>query len=170
MKERGRGALAVSNLERAIEIAARAHEGQVDKGGRPYILHPIRVMLKMQSPAEQIVAILHDVLEDTSTTTHDLYQAGFSREIVEAIQALTKAPGESRIEAAQRAATNPIARNVKLADNLDNSDPSRIPNPSEKDRARLLEYAKVRDLLVQSGAKVGPVRQANGQDSDPRPS
>ena len=137
----------MSTLERAIEIAARHHEGQVDKGGQPYILHPIRVMLAVQTPYERIAAILHDVVEDTSATFEDLEREGFPSEVVDAVRALTKFEGESRIEAAKRAVQNPIARVVKLADVADNMDLGRISVPTEKDCTRLKEYEQVRSIL-----------------------
>lgn len=138
----------MSTLERAIQIAAKAHAGQVDKAGQPYILHPIRVMLSVQSLDERLAAILHDVVEDTELSLEDLADEGFTPEVIEAVRALTKELGESRIQAAQRAAQNPIARVVKLADVTDNMDLSRIPEPTEKDFARLREYQAVREILL----------------------
>ncbi len=142
----------MSTLERAIEIAAHAHAGQTDKGGHPYILHPLRVMLTVSTPNERIVAVLHDVVEDTIITSTQLEEAGFSAEIIDAIFALTKTKGEGRLPAAHRTAANAIARVVKLADVADNSDFSRIANPTEKDLARISEYALVRAILLH-GAK-----------------
>ncbi len=142
----------MTTLEKAIQISAKAHENQVDKAGQPYILHPIRVMLRVQSEAERIAAVLHDVVEDTEITMDDLAQAGFSIEVLEAVDALTKRKGETRLEAAARAASNSIARIVKLADNTENMDISRIENPTEKDFARIDEYKAVRKLLV---SKIG---------------
>lgn len=139
----------MSTLERAIALAAAAHAGQVDKGGVPYILHPLRVMLRLQSSDEQIAGVLHDVIEDTSVTTEQLRQEGFSVTVLEALDALTKREGESRLDAARRAARHPIARAVKLADNAENSDISRVPNPTDRDLARLEEYRQVRELLLQ---------------------
>lgn len=139
----------MSTLERAIALAAAAHAGQVDKGGVPYILHPLRVMLRLQSSDEQIAGVLHDVIEDTSVTTEQLRQEGFSVTVLEALDALTKREGESRLDAARRAARHPVARAVKLADNAENSDISRIPNPTDRDLARLEEYRQVRELLLQ---------------------
>jgi GTP diphosphokinase / guanosine-3',5'-bis(diphosphate) 3'-diphosphatase len=135
-------------LERAIEIAAKAHSGQVDKGGQPYVLHPLRLMFSVCSLHERMAAVLHDVVEDTDLTLSDLASERFPTEVVAAIQALTKLPGESRIEAAHRAAANPIARAVKLADVTDNMDISRIAEPTEKDFARLKEYEQVRLILL----------------------
>lgn len=138
----------MTTLERAIIIAAQAHAGQFDKGGEPYILHPLRVMLRVTSERERIAAVLHDVPEDSAVTLADLAAEGFDADILAALDALTKRPGETRIEAAHRAAQNPIARVVKLADNAENSDLSRIAEPTDKDRARLAEYARVREVLL----------------------
>lgn len=138
----------MSTLEKAIAIAANAHAGQLDKGGEPYILHCLRVMMSVSTRDEQIVAVLHDVVEDTEVDLPDLARAGFSEKVCSAISALTKYHGESRIQAAHRVAKNKIGRVVKLADNKDNSNISRIPNPTAQDVARLKEYAKVREILI----------------------
>ncbi|MBX9937537.1 MAG: HD domain-containing protein [Burkholderiaceae bacterium] len=138
----------MSTLERAISLAAQAHAGQVDKAGQPYILHPLRVMLRVSTAEERIAAILHDVVEDTSVTLEQLAEEGFSPTVVAAVEALTKRPGESRMEAAARAAENRVARTVKLADNAENMDVSRIAHPTEKDFARIQEYERVRALLL----------------------
>lgn len=140
----------MATLERAIQIAAAAHAGQIDKAGQPYILHPLRVMLAVTTTDERIAAVLHDAVEDTNITLEQLRAESFSPAVVEAVDALTKRPGENRIAAAKRAAANRIARVVKLADNADNMDLSRIPNPSKKDFARLKEYQVVRTLLLDS--------------------
>jgi (p)ppGpp synthase/HD superfamily hydrolase len=142
----------MSTLERAVAIAAQAHAGQVDKAGQPYILHPLRVMLRVSTEEERIAAVLHDVVEDTTVTLEQLAEEGFSQAVVEAVKALTKLPGESRIDAAARAADNQVARKVKLADNAENMDLSRIANPTEKDFARLKEYERVRVLLLSANA------------------
>ena len=138
----------MSSLENALAIAAAAHAGQIDKAGQPYILHPIRVMLSVKNGDERIAAILHDVVEDTPVSFDDLESEGFSAAVVDAVRALTKTEGESRIEAALRAVKDPIARQVKLADVSDNMDLSRIPSPTEKDHARQEEYKRVRDILL----------------------
>ena len=134
----------------AIEIAARAHAGQIDKAGQPYILHPVRVMLRVLGEHERMAAVLHDVVEDTSVTLEQLQREGFPGEVILAVRALTKNPGESRLEAAARAAVNPVARAVKLADNAENMDLSRISNPTQRDFDRLKEYEEVRALLLAS--------------------
>jgi (p)ppGpp synthase/HD superfamily hydrolase len=139
-------------LERAIAIAAEAHAGQIDKGGQPYILHPLRVMFRVDSPAERMAAVLHDVVEDSPVTLERLAAEGFADEVLQAVEALTKRPGETRVVAAARAAANPIARAVKLADNAENMDLSRISNPTAKDQARLEEYKQVRAILLAADA------------------
>jgi len=138
----------MATLESAIQIAAEAHAGQQDKAGKPYILHPIRVMLSVSTTDEQIAAILHDTVEDTDVTYEQLSAAGFSAEIISAVKALTKLDGESRVDAARRAVKHPIARQVKLADVKDNLDISRIPHLTDKDHARLDEYKLVQEILM----------------------
>lgn len=138
----------MSTLEKAIALAANRHAGQVDKAKQPYILHPLRLMFNVQTPTQQIVAVLHDILEDTPTTVDELIDLGFSSEVIDAIQALTKKPGESRIDAAYRAVQNPIARVVKLADVNDNMDLTRIPQPTAQDFNRLEQYKLVQQILI----------------------
>lgn len=138
----------MATLERAISLAAERHAGQVDKANAPYILHPLRVMLNVPDIEHKIVAVLHDILEDTTTTIDELYKLGFQTHLIDAIIALTKQEGESRIQAAQRTVQNPIARVVKLADITDNMDLTRIQSPTMKDFERLKEYQQVRDILL----------------------
>jgi GTP diphosphokinase / guanosine-3',5'-bis(diphosphate) 3'-diphosphatase len=109
----------MSTIEKAIAIAAQAHAGQIDKGGAPYIFHPLRLMLAVSTPHEQMTAVLRNVLEDTAIAIDDLQTQGFPPEVLVAIEALTKKPGESRIDSAHRAAQNPVTRAVKLANVTD---------------------------------------------------
>ncbi|MFJ2483898.1 HD domain-containing protein [Pseudomonas sp. NPDC087598] len=129
-------------LERAIAIAATAHAGQVDKGGAPYILHPLKVMLRMTTLEERIVAVLHDVVEDCAISFDDLRKEGFSDEVLSAIESVTKVRGESYEDFIERAAQNPIGRVVKLADLEENSDLSRIASPSWEDLERIEKYRR----------------------------
>jgi len=129
-------------LERAIAIAATAHAGQVDKGGAPYILHPLKVMLRMSTLEERIVAVLHDVVEDCAISLDDLRKEGFSEEVLSAIESVTKVAGESYEDFVDRAAQNPIGRVVKLADLEENSDLSRIASPSWEDLERIEKYRR----------------------------
>ena len=136
-------------LERAIAIAATAHAGQVDKGGAPYILHPLKVMLRMNTLEQRIVAVLHDVVEDCGVSLDDLRKEGFSEEVLSAIESVTKVPGESYEDFVDRAAQNPIGRVVKLADLEENSDLSRIDSPSWEDLERVEKYRRaIARLLI----------------------
>lgn len=116
-----------SLLARAIEIAASAHAAQVDKGGAPYVLHPLRLMFRQEGEAAMIAAVLHDVVEDTPWTLEALRAEGFPPASLEAVAALTKRPGEDYFAFIERAGAHPIARAVKLADLEDNMDIRRIP-------------------------------------------
>ena len=137
----------MSTIEKAIEIAARAHAGQLDKAGAPYIFHPLRLMFAVQGEHERMAAVLHDVVEDSPLTFDDLAREGFPAVVIDALRALTKHAGESRVAAAHRAAAHPLARTVKLADVTDNMDLRRIAHPDARDFARLEHYAEVKAIL-----------------------
>jgi (p)ppGpp synthase/HD superfamily hydrolase len=138
----------VSTLERAIAIASEAHAGQVDKGGAPYVMHPLRMMLRLSSNEERIVAVLHDVCEDCHGWTFErLRGEGFSEPVIEALRSVTKRDGEDYEAFVLRAAANPIGRRVKLADLRDNCDLSRIAEPSEKDLRRIEKYRRAITLV-----------------------
>ena len=130
----------MSTIEKAIAIAAIAHAGQQDKAGESYILHPLRVMLRMRTEDERIAAILHDVIEDTDWTFERLRAEGFSPDVIDAIDAVTKREGEAYDEFVDRAGRNAVGRRVKLADLEDNCDLSRIAQPTQKDNQRLDKY------------------------------
>ena len=143
----------MSTLERAIAIAAEAHAGQVDKAGSCYILHPIRVMLNVSKPEEQIVGVLHDVCEDCyGWNLARIRYEGFSEIILEALDSVTKRENEKGDDGyfnfVRRAASNPIGRQVKLADLQDNLDIGRIKNPTQSDYDRLERYRRA-ILLIQ---------------------
>ncbi len=127
-------------LEKAILIAVKAHQGQVDKAGKPYILHPLRLMLSLNNDTQRICAVLHDVIEDTDITLDCLRNEGFSEEILSAIDALSRRKSESYEQFIGRIINNKIACYVKLADLRDNMDLSRIDNPTEKDYQRTEKY------------------------------
>ena len=135
-------------LSKAIIIATKAHDGQLDKADKPYILHPLRVMINVNSIDMKIIAILHDVLEDSELTVKDLLNEGFSKEIIEAIECLTRKETESYMDFIKRCKNNYLAKIVKLADLEDNSDLSRIENPTEKDYIRVREYKKAINELL----------------------
>jgi hypothetical protein len=143
-----------ATLEDAIAIAANAHKGQFDKAGAPYILHPLRIMMKMKSDAAMIVAVLHDVVEDAPDWTLDrLRETGFTDEIIRALECVTKREGEEYSEFVKRAASNPIAREVKIGDLEDNMNIQRIESISAKDSERIAKYHKYWKILT-SGASV----------------
>lgn len=148
------GELAISTLERAIALAATLHAGQVDKAGAPYILHPLRVMLRMTTEEDRIAAVLHDVIEDCGVTPEVLLAEGFAPAVVDAISSLTKLTIDGQEEPydgfIRRVAMNPIARRVKLGDLDDNMDLSRIAQPTSKDFARSEKYRKAK-LALESG-------------------
>lgn len=129
-------------IERAIAIAEQQHAGQVDKAGRPYIEHPLRVMKAMSNDAERIVAILHDVIEDTDLTLNDLAAEGFPDYILEALDSVTRRDGETYDDFVARAAKNPIGRRVKYADLQDNANLARIATPTAADLARAEKYRR----------------------------
>ena len=151
------------NLEKAIKIAVEAHTGQVDKGGNPYILHPLRVMLSLNSEEERIVGVLHDVVEDCEGWTWErLREQGCSDEIIEALKSVSKTPEEEKqfkkmddpnekldhyLEFIKRAKFNKIGRNVKAADIKDNLDISRIDDITESDINRLNRYKAALKML-----------------------
>lgn len=139
----------MASLERAIAIAASAHSGQMDKAGKPYILHPLRVMLCMDSVPAMIVAVLHDVVEDTSCSMEVLRGEGFSEEVLECVATLTHGPGEDYFDYVQRIRRFPLARAVKLADLEDNMNLSRLPHPTETDLERVEKYKRAQSILVE---------------------
>lgn len=130
-------------FNKALLLATKAHAGQVDKAGKPYLLHPIAVADMLKAEEEKIVALLHDVVEDTSLTLIDLRNEGFPDRIVEAVDAITKRSGFSYEEYLQRVKQNPLALAVKIADMTHNMDLSRIANPTQKDYARVEKYKKL---------------------------
>jgi (p)ppGpp synthase/HD superfamily hydrolase len=135
-------------IEDAILLAAQAHRGQVDKAGEPYILHPLRVMLRLKDEAGRIAAVLHDVLEDAGVTIEFLRERGYSEEVLRALDALTRRPGESYAGFIERAAADPLARRVKLADLADNLDASRLPEITPKARERIARYQAAWERLT----------------------
>lgn len=137
------------DLEDAIALASKAHHGQVDKKGQPYILHPIRVMQHCAPDHDSmIVAILHDTVEDTFVTERYLIEVGLPAHLVAAVYALTRQKGETYREFVERCALNPLARRIKIKDLEDNMSPERnLPPIDEKTAARLMKYRKAHAYL-----------------------
>ena len=136
-------------LGKALMLSYTAHKDQVDKGGAPYYLHPIYVALNVSNEDEKIVALLHDVVEDTDITLDDLRREGFSDEIVNAVDAITHRDESYEIYI-QKVKTNAIATVVKIADIKHNMDISRLnrKNLTEKDIKRVEKYKKALDYLL----------------------
>lgn len=139
----------MSTLERAIEIATQAHQGQFDKAGRDYIGHPLRVMEMGKTENEKIVGVLHDVIEDTDWTFEKLAEEGFSQEIISALRCVTKlSENENYDDFIDRVKKNPLAVAVKINDLTDNMDIRRLPYLSDKDVKRLKKYLKAYKRLI----------------------
>jgi (p)ppGpp synthase/HD superfamily hydrolase len=137
-------------LDDAIQVARRAHEGQLDKSGRPYIGHPLRVMGALRDEQERMAAVLHDVVEDTSVTLEELAEKGCPAPVLEALAAISKQPGEDQETYLARVSANPIALAVKRADIADNMSPDRLARLDKETQERL--RAKYTSALRQLGA------------------
>lgn len=135
-------------LEHAIALACRAHRGQRDKGGAPYILHPLRLLHRMATVEEMIVAVLHDVLEDSPCTADRLREEGFPPPIVAAIEYLTRQDGETYDAFIRRVRDNPLARRVKMADLEDNLNILRLESVGQRDLDRLRQYHRAYRALA----------------------
>lgn len=145
------GTLSATELARAIALAANAHAEQLDKTGKPYILHPIRVMQRCDGyPIEvQIVAVLHDTVEDTHVTLDALRQAGFPPEVIDGVDAMSRREGEDYFSYIKRCSDSPAGCVVKLADLADNSDPRREFKGAA---ARLERYRRAR-LIIEAAMR-----------------
>ena len=131
-------------LGKMLLLATNAHAGQYDRGGRPYILHPLKVMHYLKSDDEELqcIALGHDVIEDTKTTYKDLFDAGMSVRVVAGIRALTKLPGDTYDEYKERVFMNEDAMRVKLCDLRHNTDIRRLKGVTEKDLERIAKYQR----------------------------
>jgi (p)ppGpp synthase/HD superfamily hydrolase len=129
-------------LAKMLVIATNAHAGQFDKGGLPYILHPLKVMhyLKTDDEELQCIGLGHDVIEDTSVTYKDLREAGMTDRIINGIRALTKLPGQTLEEYKEGVFANVDAMRVKLSDLRHNTDIRRLKGVTEKDLQRMAKY------------------------------
>ena len=133
--------------KKAMKLCYEAHKGQVDKSGLPYVFHPAHVAEQMTDEAATIVALLHDVVEDTDYTLEDIAAEGFGKEILEAVALMTHEDDVPYLDYVEKLKDNPIARAVKLADLAHNSDLSRIGEVDEETRQRLEKYKKAIALL-----------------------
>jgi len=159
----------MSTLQRAIEIATEAHQGQLDKAGRDYIGHPLRVMEMGKSEEEKIVGVLHDVIEDSDWTFEKLAEEGFSDEVIAALKCVTKtSENENYDDFIDRIKKNPLAAAVKINDLTDNMDIRRLPYLSDKDVKRLKKYLKAyKRLTGESVYSVYAAKQENPNAYEP---
>jgi (p)ppGpp synthase/HD superfamily hydrolase len=138
-------------IDISLKIAIDAHEGQVDKAGKPYIMHPIRLMLKMHDEKAMSAAVLHDVIEDSTMNEEDLRRRGIPDDVIEAVFCLTKKENEPYDTFIERASKNIIAKQVKIADIEDNMDILRLPDLSEEDLKRFKKYHRAWKKLKTKG-------------------
>jgi len=134
------------NTKKAMKIAFNSHLGQSDKGGMPYIYHPMHLAEQMETESECIVALLHDVVEDTKVTFEDL-ENEFSEEVIDALKLITHDKSVDVFEYIRNLKSNKIARKVKLVDLHHNSDLARLENITEKDKQRAERYKKEIEIL-----------------------
>jgi len=137
----------MNTLDAAIALACRVHAGQVDKSGKPYILHPLRLMLKFETLDEQVVSVLHDVVEDGAITFDELRMSGVSERAIHAIDCLSKRPGETYEAFIARIRPDELARKVKIEDIKDNLNLTRLTTLGPKDLERIAKYHRALQYL-----------------------
>ena len=142
----------MEDLDRALRVATEAHRGQKDRYGDPFLLHPLRVMLRCRTEEERIVALLHDVVEKSAWTLDDLKRQGFSAEVIAAVEDLTKREGEPYLEYITRARGGTLAREVKRADLQDHMDAIRERGPTGDASGRMARYRQAMRLLLRGEA------------------
>ncbi len=126
--------------KRALALCFEAHKDQKDKSGLPYVFHPFHLAEQMEDEDTTIVALLHDVIEDTEYTIEDLQKAGFTQNVISAIALMTHNPQMPYMEYVRAIKSNPIARAVKLADLRHNSDMTRLNIITQRDEERAQKY------------------------------
>lgn len=156
-------------LEKAAMLCLNAHRGQVDKVGQAYFQHPMRVAMRCASYAQKIVALLHDVIEDTDMTPAGLLEAGFPQEIVDGVLSVTRRDGESYEAFVVRASRNPIGKVVKLHDLEDNLDLSRLHEIDGRMAERLSRYLAARRFLLGQNPDYAASVENNDSVVNPKP-
>ena len=134
----------------ALKLCFEAHKDQIDKSGMPYVFHPFHLAEQMANENTTIVALLHDVIEDTEYTLDDLRKFGFAEDVLSAISLMTHADDVPYMEYVVKIKTNPIAKAVKLADLKHNSDMSRLDRITQTDEERAKKYKQAIELLENS--------------------
>ena len=136
--------------KKAIKLCYEAHAGQTDKSGLPYVHHPLHLAEQMDDEESTVVALLHDIAEDTSYTLDDLESMGFGDAVIDALRLLTYDESVSYLDYVREIAKNPLAKKVKLADLDHNSDLTRLDHePTEQDLERYQKYQKAREILME---------------------
>jgi (p)ppGpp synthase/HD superfamily hydrolase len=138
----------LETLEKAILIAVNAHQGQNDRYGASYILHPLRVMMRLETEKEMTVAVLHDVVEKSDWTLQGLRDEGFDGDILEAVDLLTRRESQNYQDYINKLKGNPLARKIKIADIEDNMNPKRMGSLTEKDGEKLSRLRKAWHILT----------------------
>ena len=136
-------------LAKAIALASEKHMGQFDRGGMPYILHPLKVMYYLKTDDMELMAIamMHDIVEDCNVSFKELEEMGYTKRIIETLRLLTKMPGQTEAEYLAGIKSSPDAILVKMADLRHNSDIRRLKGISEKDVARMKKYNRMYEEL-----------------------
>lgn len=134
----------------ALTVSFEAHKNQKDKSGMPYVYHPFHLAEKMKDEDTAVVALLHDVVEDTDLKLDDLAHMGFGPRIIEALRLMTHSKDVPYPDYVQKITSNPIARVVKIADLTHNSDLSRLDKVTDEDRARAEKYRQALAILNES--------------------
>lgn len=130
------------NTKKAICLMFKYQKDQIGKDNLPYVFHPWHVAETMKDEERTIVAILHDVVEDTELTIEDIQNEGFSAEVINALKLLTHNENEDYYEYIERISTNPIAKDVKISDLTHNSDLTRLTEINAEDKERTKKYQK----------------------------
>lgn len=133
--------------KKALKLSFEAHKNQVDKSGMPYVYHPFHLAEQMETEDAVIVALLHDVVEDTDYTIDDIKELGFSKRVIEALELMTHDKSVPYMDYVAKIKDNPIAKAVKIADLKHNSDLSRLDVVDDKARKRVEKYAAAIKLL-----------------------
>lgn len=137
-----------SDTKKAMRLCFEKHKNQVDKENVPYVFHPFTVAFNMDDEDSTIVALLHDVIEDTDTTLEEIKEMGFSSEVIEALKLLTHDKSVDYFDYINLIKTNPLATKVKLADLEHNSDITRLNEITQKDLDRIEKYKKAKEILM----------------------
>lgn len=135
--------------KKALKLCFKAHKNQIDKSGMPYVFHPFHLAEQMTDEKTTVVALLHDVIEDTDYTFDDLREIGFEKDVIDALVLLTHNNDTPYMEYVAKIKTNPIARAVKLADLQHNSDLTRLNVVDEKALKRKEKYAEAIKILTE---------------------